>query len=106
MITPGTTAFANSLKTGDAIVISFQNRLYLGIFLDVGLRQNVRYFSVSQRRLDYYRQCLAQNKRVYKDFINRPLGNSVAKIDINELNLDTKRIFDETKDILQQNGQL
>ena len=106
MITPGTASFTNTLKTGDAIVICFGNRLHLGIFLDVGFRQNVRYFNVNQGRLDWYRKCLAQKNRIYKDFINRPLGRSVAKIDINELNLDTKRIFDETKDILQQNGQL
>ncbi len=106
MISPSTTKYANTIRTGDAIGICFQNRLYLGIFLDVGFKQNVRYFSVSQHKLDWYRKCLTQKSKVYKEFINRPLGSSVVKIDINELDQESRRLYEEIKDVLEQIGEI
>lgn len=94
--------YCKDLKKGDLILVAYGNTMLPAIFLEIGLRQNPRFYIVSPYKLD----SLKKYGKIYKDYITRNPINAIAKISEEQLSDSIRLQYEEFSNLLMKHGYL
>jgi len=100
-----------NLKKGDVICVPHSNRLYLGIFSDIGKSNNIRYYPAwSEAYISSIEDRLKQNKKPKVSWVSRfvdsDLWFAVVKVDPETLPEEPKMNVYGVIDVLKKGGVL
>lgn len=96
-------SYCKDLKAGDLIIVAYSNKLYPAIFLDIGFRQNPRFYLINRGRID----SLRQGNGIYRDYLSRDnWQKSIVKVNPNDMDDSVRYMYDEFLNLLQEKGKL
>lgn len=85
--------YTEGLVIGDLILVNYPNGLYSAIYAGEGSKNNANFYLMLRDRLKYY---LANpQKRYYKDYINRSFHKNIAKIPLENVDQETKDLYND-----------
>lgn len=85
--------YTEGLVIGDLILVNYPNGLYPAIYAGEGSKNNANFYLMFHDRLKYY---LANpQKRYYKDYITRSFHKSIAKIPLENVDQETKDLYND-----------
>ena len=96
-------SYCKDLKDGDLIMVAYSNRMHPAVFSSVGIRQNPRFYLMSQGKIDYLRQ----HGTIYRDYLTRDnWQKSIVKVNPNDMDDSVRHMYDEFINLLQEKGKL
>lgn len=88
------TEYSGQLKKGDLIIVSYDNRMVLAIYLGRGQGGSVQYYNLGLLYHWYMKELNGNPPRPYKDYINSPRPDRISKYSRDLLEGDWIEIYD------------
>lgn len=91
--------FVKNLTPGDLILVNYPSGMEAAIYVGEGSRNNPNFYTIIRRRLEYAK---ANGRKIYKDYINRDFDDNIVRVDVNQVDNETRQLYIDYMEYLKE----